>query len=221
MMERGLPFFCIVGNDHVEVLQGDILLGGGFHNADTPVYIGRVAVAQVVGRSNGEVSAGIESLMADEHALAEGLPREVLGRGQSTVTEKTALRVDDIRVAVEYGWSIGHLLDDTADSIWCRQEVASIEETDIVAIEGSQTFVHRIIDAMIWLRDYLNAMAVLSSIGAQDIVVDKLERTVCGGPVDDEMHDVGVVLLEHAVEGSLQHGGGIIGDSDVGDAHRL
>ena len=36
------------------------------------------------------------------------------------------------------------------DCIGGREEVAGIEETDVVAIKGTDTFVHRVIDAVVW-----------------------------------------------------------------------
>ena len=56
VVEGGLALLGVVGYHHVKVLQRYTFLGGSLHNADAPVHIGRVAVAQVVGRGNGEKS---------------------------------------------------------------------------------------------------------------------------------------------------------------------
>ena len=74
VVKGGLAFLGIVGNDHVEVVEGYVFPGGSLHDTDTPVNIGGITVAKVIGCGDGEVGAGIKSLMADKHALTEGLP---------------------------------------------------------------------------------------------------------------------------------------------------
>ena len=81
VVERGLALFGVIGHHHLQVEQAHFFFGGRLHHTDTSVDIGRIAVALIVGCGDGEVGAGIEGLMADEHALAEGLPREVFWWG--------------------------------------------------------------------------------------------------------------------------------------------
>ena len=102
MMECSLALLSVVGDDHVKVMQGDILLVGSLHDTDAPVDISRVAIALVVGRGDGKVGTGIESLMADEHAMTEGLPRKVLWGSKTTMMKETAFAIDDIRIAVKH-----------------------------------------------------------------------------------------------------------------------
>ena len=103
MMKCGLALLSVVGHDHVEVLQRNIFLGSSLHDTDAPIDIGRIAIALVVGRGDGEVGTSIESLMTDKHALAEGLPSEVLWRSKTTMVKETAFAIDDIRITVEHG----------------------------------------------------------------------------------------------------------------------
>ena len=99
MMERCLSFLGVFDHHCMEIQKGDILLG----DADAPVDIGRIAVLLVVWRGDGEVGACIEGLMADEHTVAEGLPREVLRGRETTGMEEMAVFIDDVRVAVKHG----------------------------------------------------------------------------------------------------------------------
>ena len=103
MVEGGLAFFGIVGNDHVEVVEGNVFLGGGFHDADAPVDVGRVAVTKVVGCGNGKVCTGVEGLMTNEHAVTERFPGKVFGGSETTVMQETAFTIDDVGIAVKNG----------------------------------------------------------------------------------------------------------------------
>ena len=106
MMERSLTLLGVVGDNHVEIQQRNVLLGSSFHDTDTPVDIGRIAIALVVGCGDGKVCAGIKSLMADEHTLTEGFPCEVLWGSKTTMVEETAIAIDDIRIAIEHGGEV-------------------------------------------------------------------------------------------------------------------
>ena len=64
---------------------------------------------------------------------------------------------------------------------------------------------------MVWLGGHLDAMAIVGSVGALDVIVDDLKGAVCGSPVDNEMYNVTIVLLEHTVQRPLQHGCRIVG----------
>ena len=72
---------------------------------------------------------------------------------------------------------------------------------------------------MVWLGDDLNTMAVVGSIRAPDVVIDNLKGAVCGSPVDNQMYDIAIILLKHAVECALQHLSGIVGYRDVSNDH--
>ena len=78
MVERCLSLFGIINYHHLQVLHGHILQSSGLHNANTPIDIGRIAEMQIIGRSDSKISTGIKSLMANEHTLTEGFPRQIL-----------------------------------------------------------------------------------------------------------------------------------------------
>ena len=98
-----MSLFGIVGYYHLQVQQGHVLLLGGLHHADTPVNIGRITVLHVVRCGDGKVGAGVEGLMTHQHALLKRFPREVFGRSQSAMTQKTAFAINNVGVAVEHG----------------------------------------------------------------------------------------------------------------------
>ena len=100
-MEGGLAFLGVVGYNHVEVVKGNVFLGGGLHDADAPIDIGRVTIAKVVRRGYGKVGTGVEGLMTDEHAVTEGFPGEVLRGRETAMMKEPAFGIDDIGFAVE------------------------------------------------------------------------------------------------------------------------
>jgi hypothetical protein len=58
-------------------------------------------------------------------------------RSQTTVIEKSALTIHDIRIAIEYGGELRliYFLHDAADRVGGRQEIARIQETHIIAVK--------------------------------------------------------------------------------------
>ena len=105
-MEGGLAFLGIVGYNHVEVVKGNVFLGSGLHNADAPVDIGRITIAEVVRRGYGKVGTGVEGLMTDEHAVTEGFPGEVLRGRETAMVKEPAFGIDDIRFAIKDGGEV-------------------------------------------------------------------------------------------------------------------
>ena len=106
MVKCGLTLLAIVGNNHVEVVEGNVFLGSGLHDADAPVDIGGVTIAEVVRRSDGEVSTGVKGLMTDEHAVTEGFPVEVLRGRETAMVEEVSFGVYDVRVAIKDGGEV-------------------------------------------------------------------------------------------------------------------
>ena len=72
---------------------------------------------------------------------------------------------------------------------------------------------------MVWLGGHLDAMAIVGSVGAPDVVIDNLKGAVCGSPIYNQMYDIAIILLKHAVECALQHLSGIVGYRDVSNDH--
>ena len=62
-------------------------------------------------------------------------------------------------------------------------------------------------------------MTIISRIRTLNIVIDHLDGTISRGPIDNQVRNIGIILLEHAVECALQHFRGLIGNGDVGDGH--
>ena len=106
VVKRGLAFLGVVGYNHVEVVKGNVFLGGGLHDADAPIDIGRITIAKVVRRGDGEVSTGVKGLMTDEHAVTEGFPVEVLRGRETAMVEEVSFGVYDVRVAIKDGGGI-------------------------------------------------------------------------------------------------------------------
>ena len=92
----------IVAQHEVAVEQRAVLPVCLLHHTDAPVDVGTQPKAQIVWGGFGDGGQGIERLMADQHAVQERPPRELLGRGEATAVEKASLVVDDVGVAVEY-----------------------------------------------------------------------------------------------------------------------
>ena len=106
VVEGSLTFLGIIGDNHVEVVKRDVFLGGGLHDADTPVDIGRVTVTEVVRCGDGKVGTGVEGLMTDEHAVTEGFPGEVLRGRETAMMKEPAFGIDDIRFAIKDGGEV-------------------------------------------------------------------------------------------------------------------
>ena len=101
VVKRGLAFLGVVGYNHVEVVKGNVFLGGGLHDADAPIDIGRITIAEVVRRGDGKVGTGVEGLMTDEHAVTEGFPGEVLRGRETAMMKEPTFGIDDIGFAIE------------------------------------------------------------------------------------------------------------------------
>ena len=213
--------FEIVGHHHIYITQGQPHAVGLAHDADAPVDVGRQTVLRVVLQVLGQVGAGIEGLMADEHAVAERAPRQPCGRLQPAMTQEAALLVDDVGQSVEHGRQLGaRQLVQVAPAgyllqrIRGRKGVARVHIDDIVAHDLRQAFVHRVVDALVRLRLDDDLMSGVRLVRLLLVSLHDLERLVSRRPVDDEMLHVLIGLAEHAVEGPLDDGRGVISDGD-------
>ena len=160
--------------------------------------------------------------MAYEHALAEGLPCEILGGCQTTMMEEMALTIDDIRITIKHGRQqiqLRYLRGNLGGCIRSWQEIACIQETDIIAHNRTEALVHRIVDSLIRFGCHLNAMMGSRCIRPFDIVIHQLQRGIRRGTIDNQMDYLRIILTKHTVECPLQHIGGIIGDRDIGKAY--
>ena len=120
--------------------------GALLHHADTPVEVSGEAVAEVIG--HGMVAAGEESLVADEHPLAETVPCKVLRRFEAAHSQKMPFFIDDGSTPVNDIGQSGQsrkAVDDKLEGVIFVQLVAGIEETHVVARSEADAFVHRIV----------------------------------------------------------------------------
>ena len=90
----------------VEVLH--TLLFPFFHATDTPIKISRETVVGVVGK--GDLTVDVEGLMAHQHTLFEGTPREMLRRRKASIANELTLCINDVGVTIKDsdGGIIGH-----------------------------------------------------------------------------------------------------------------
>ena len=101
MVLCGIASFLEVGHYCMRIDKGQLQASCFFHDADAPVDVSRMTVFQVVGKTLGYVQAGIESLMADQHALLERPPCQDFWRPMGTKMEEMALGICDGRVAID------------------------------------------------------------------------------------------------------------------------
>ena len=90
----------IIRQHHARVLHLQMLALSLFHYTHTPVEVCRKAIAGVVGRGTGDISAGIECLMAHQHAVEEAVGSKLFGRRKATMAHEMLLVVDNIRIAI-------------------------------------------------------------------------------------------------------------------------
>lgn len=78
MVACGDPFVKVVD----EIVVDAVLALDGVDDLDAPVVVCRVAIAQIVERS--ELASWYEGLVADEHTIGKGALRQLMGRAQPT-----------------------------------------------------------------------------------------------------------------------------------------
>ena len=146
LKERGAVIAC--GDSLVEVVDeivvDAVLAMDGVDDLDAPVVVCRVAIAQVVERS--ELASWYESLVADEHTIGKGALRQLMGRAQPTRIEVLVSTVYNHRVALE---EVGLVRlknsADGADRVGHAERIARIEIPDVGASGMTQPFIHRIV----------------------------------------------------------------------------
>lgn len=206
VVARGHAFVEVVDEREARVMQHGALL----HHADTPVEVSGEAVAEVVG--HGTVAAGEESLVADEHPLAEAAPRKVFGRFEAAHPQEVALAVDDGGTPVNDIGQSGQsrkAVDDELEGVVFVQLVAGIEETHVVARGEADALVHRVVQPAVGLAHY--------GVDVLAVAADDFHRAVSRGSVDDDVFDVLVRLGDDALQGVFDDGGGVVGHRDDGE----
>lgn len=146
MIACGDPFVKVVD----EIVVDAVLAMDSVDDFDAPVVVCRVAVAQIVERS--ERASWYEGLVADEHAIGKGALRQLMGRTQPTRMEVLVSAVYNHRVAIEEVRLVRLKSSaDGADRVRCAERIARIEIPDVGAVSLAQPFIHRIVEPMIGL----------------------------------------------------------------------
>ena len=93
----------VVGQDAVHVLERQVAPLSLFHHPYAPIHVSGIAVVGVVIHGTNYFGEGVETLVANQHALAEGAPRELFGRTQPTMANEVPVLVNDVGVTIKYG----------------------------------------------------------------------------------------------------------------------
>lgn len=133
-----------------EIVVDAVLAMDGVDDLDAPVVVCRVAVAQVVERS--ERASWYESLVADEHTIGKGALRQLMWRAQPTRMEVLVSTVYNHRIAIEeVGLVRLKSSADGADRVRRAERIARIEIPDVGTGSMTQPFIHRIVESMVRL----------------------------------------------------------------------
>ena len=196
------PFVKVVDETVVDA----VLAMDSVDDFDAPVVVRRVAVAQIIKRS--ERASWYEGLVADEHAIGKGALRQLMGRAQPTRMEVLVSTVYNHRVAIEEVRLVRlKSSTDGADRVRCAERIARIEIPYVGAVGLAQPFIHRIVEPMIGL-------GVDGSTRVERL--DERERFVLGSSVYDEVLKALVTLLGKAAQRGLDGCLRIVADGDDG-----
>ena len=193
--ERGVAVAC--GHAFRQVVDerqaGVVQRLGLLHDADAPVEVGGVAVAQVVGHH--AVAPGEEGLVADQHALAEALPRQHVGGGKAAHAQEVAFAVHQFRLAIEHVGQL-RLVDGVRhpqQGVVFVEAVAGVEEAEVVARGQPDAFVHGVVQPPVRLAHYDG--------DAFAVAVDDAHGAVVRRAVYDDVFHVVVRLRDDAQYG--------------------
>ena len=196
------PFVKVVD----EIVVDAVLAMDSVDDLDAPVVVCRVAIAQIVERS--ERASWYEGLVADEHAIGKGALRQLMGRAQPTRMEVLVSTVYNHRVAIEEVRLVRLKSSaDGADRVRRAERIARIEIPDVGAMGLAQPFIHRIVEPMVRL-------GVDGSTRVERL--DERERFVLGSSVYDEVLKALVTLLGKATQRGRDGCLRIVADGDDG-----
>lgn len=140
------PFVKVVD----EIVVDAVLAMDSVDDLDAPVVVCRVAISQIVERS--ERASWYESLVADEHTIGKRALRQLMWRAQPTRMEVLVSTVYNHRVAIEKVWLVRLKSSaDGADRVRRAERIARIEIPDVGAGGMAQPFIHCIVEPMIRL----------------------------------------------------------------------
>lgn len=202
MVACGDPFVEVVD----EIVVDAVLAMDSVDDFDAPVVVCRVAVAQIIERS--ERVSWYEGLVADEHAIGKGALRQLMGRAQPTRMEVLVSTIYNHRIAIEEVRLVRLKSSaDGADRVRRAERIARIEIPDVGAVSLAQPFIHRIVESMVRL-------GVDGSTRVERL--DERERFVLGSSVYDEVLEALVTLLGKAAQGGRDGCLRIVADGDDG-----
>lgn len=202
MIACGDPFVKVVD----EIVVDAVLAMDSVDDLDAPVVVCRVAVAQIIERS--ERASWYEGLVADEHAIGKGALRQLMWRAQPTRVEVLVSSIYNHRVAIEEVRLVRLKSSaDGADRVRRAERIARIEIPDVGAMGLAQPFIHRIVESVIRL-------GVDGSTRVERL--DERERFVLGSSVYDEVLEALVTLLGKAAQGGRDGCLRIVADGDDG-----
>lgn len=202
MVACGDPFVKVVD----EIVVDAVLAMDGVDGLDAPVVVCRVAVAQIIERS--ERASWYEGLVADEHAIGKGALRQLMWRTQPTRMKVLVSTVYNHRVAIEEVRLVRlKSSTDGADRVRRAKRITRIEIPDIGAMGLAQSFIHRIVEPMVRL-----------GVDGRTRVerLDERERFILGGSVYDEVLKALVTLLGKATQRGRNGCLRIVADGDDG-----
>lgn len=202
MVACGDPFVEVVD----EIVVDAVLAMDSVDDFDAPVVVCRVAVAQIIERS--ERVSWYEGLVADEHAIGKGALRQLMGRAQPTRMEVLVSTIYNHRIAIEEVRLVRLKSSaDGADRVRRAERIARIEIPDVGAVSLAQPFIHRIVESMVRL-------GVDGSTRVERL--DERERFVLGSSVYNEVLEALVTLLGKAAQGGRDGCLRIVADGDDG-----
>ena len=206
----------VVGNHFRQAQELQMLALGTLHDAYAPVDVGREAVAQVVRLGTGYVCAGVERLVAHQHAVTERAPVEFVGRSKSARMQHNTLFVDDVRVAVEHGrqFSVRSFVDIIRyllKRIVIGQRIAGVEEHHVVARSETQSLVHGVVESAVGLRDDAHVVFGLLLQTTLSVSLRHLHGVVLRRTVYYQVFYLPPRLIEYAVERRLYDVGSVVG----------
>ena len=100
----------------------------------------------------GDISTGIERLMAHQHAPFKGTPAQLLRWSQPAMAQESSFHIHDIRIAVEHArqvFTFTHASFYQLQGIIRREHISGIHKHQVIACCPVDTLVHRIIESLV------------------------------------------------------------------------
>ena len=144
----------VVVDDGIDIAQRQMATSCLSHDADAPIDIRRETIVEIVVDAFGYVGTSIERLMTNQHTPHKAAPRETFRRSQTTMAQEMTIHIHDVGIAIEHARQLLSLADTPLhklQGIFGREDIACIQEYQIVARSTVDTLVHSIIKSFVWL----------------------------------------------------------------------